>query len=62
MLTRILDGEVKFFTRNGHDWTEKLPAQAAAITKLGIKNGWLDGEMVVPNDQGLPDFQALQNA
>lgn len=62
MLARILDGEVKFFTRNGHDWTEKLPAQAGAIAKLGIKNGWLDGEMVVPNDQGLPDFQALQNA
>lgn len=62
MLARILDGEVKFFTRNGHDWTEKLPAQAAAIAKLGITNGWLDGEMVVPNDQGLPDFQALQNA
>lgn len=61
MLARILDGEVKFFTRNGHDWTEKLPAQAAAVAKLGIKNGWLDGEMVVPNDKGLPDFQALQN-
>ncbi len=62
MLARILDGEVKFFTRNGHDWTEKLPAQAAAIAKLGITNGWLDGEMVVANDKGLPDFQALQNA
>lgn len=62
MLTRIVNGEVRFFTRNGHDWTEKLPAQAAAIAELGVKNGWLDGEMVVPNDQGLPDFQALQNA
>lgn len=62
VLTRILDGEVTFFTRNGHDWTKKLPEQAAAVAALDIENGWLDGEMVVPNDKGLPDFQALQNA
>lgn len=62
ILTRILDGEVRCFTRNGHDWTDKLPEQVAAVSALGIENGWLDGEMVVPNENGLPDFQALQNA
>ena len=29
---------------------------------MGFESGWLDGEVVVPNDVGIPDFQALQNA
>ncbi|RZI67929.1 MAG: ATP-dependent DNA ligase, partial [Pseudomonas sp.] len=62
ILTRIIDGEVKFFTRNGNDWTERLPLQAKAIGGLKLDNTWLDGEVVVLNAAGLPDFQALQNA
>jgi len=62
MLARIDAGEVKLFTRNGHDWTAKMPQQAAALAGLGLESGWLDGEMVVPNEEGTPDFQALQNA
>jgi bifunctional non-homologous end joining protein LigD len=62
IMTRILDGEVRMFTRNGHDWTERLPLQAKAVSELNLGDGWLDGEMVVLNDAGLPDFQALQNA
>ena len=62
LLTRISDGKVKLLTRNGHDWTSKLPAQAEALRKLPIDNSWLDGEMVVLDKDGLPDFQALQNA
>ena len=62
MLARIDAGEVKLFTRNGHDWTAKMPQQAAALAGLGLESGWLDGEMVVPNEEGTPDFQALQKA
>ncbi|WP_296260393.1 MULTISPECIES: DNA ligase D [unclassified Pseudomonas] len=62
ILTRILDGEVRLITRNGHDWTDRLPLQAKAIGELNLGDGWLDGEVVVLNDAGLPDFQALQNA
>ncbi|PTR17216.1 DNA ligase D [Nitrosospira sp. Nsp2] len=29
---------------------------------MGFKSGWLDGEVMVLNENGLPDFQALQNA
>ena len=35
---------------------------AAAIESLGIASAWLDGEIVVMNGDGLPDFNALQNA
>lgn len=62
VMARVADGKVRLFTRNGHDWTEKMASQAEAIAGLGLENSWLDGEMVVLNEQGLPDFQALQNA
>ncbi len=62
VMARVADGKVRLFTRNGHDWTEKMADQAKAIAALGLENSWLDGEMVVLNDEGLPDFQALQNA
>ncbi len=62
ILARILKGEVRLFTRNGHDWTERLPRQAKALQALKLKDSWLDGEVVSLNDDGLPDFQALQSA
>ena len=62
VMARVDNGSVRLFTRNGHDWTHKLPRQAEAIVSLGLESAWLDGEMVVANEQGVPDFQALQNA
>lgn len=62
MLARIENGKVRLFTRNGHDWSHKLPGQAKALVSLGLESAWLDGEIVVANEQGVPDFQALQNA
>lgn len=62
MLARIREGEVRLFTRNGHDWTERLPRQVKALEALKLKDSWLDGEVVSLNADGLPDFQALQNA
>ena len=62
IMARIDHDDVKLFTRNGHDWTHKLPDQAKALAGLGLESAWLDGEMVVTDEQGIPDFQALQNA
>ena len=62
IMARIDHGEVKLITRNGHDWTHKLPGQAMALAALGLESAWLDGEVVVMDEQGFPDFQALQNA
>ena len=62
VMARVDDGKVQLFTRNGHDWTHKLPRQTEAIASLGLASAWLDGEMVVANEDGVPDFQALQNA
>ncbi|MEW5716256.1 DNA ligase D [Pseudomonas sp. SB113] len=62
MLARIREGEVRLFTRNGHDWTERLPRQVKALQALKLRDSWLDGEVVSLDSDGLPDFQALQNA
>lgn len=62
ILARKQGREVRLLTRNGNDWTERLPQQAKALAALDVGDSWLDGEVVVLGDNGLPDFQALQNA
>lgn len=62
LMARIDGPEVRLFTRNGHDWTDKLVPIAQAISDLALDSAWLDGEIVVLNDAGLPDFNRLQNA
>ncbi|MCD2166169.1 DNA ligase D [Comamonas koreensis] len=62
MAARKNGRQLQLWTRNGKDWTAKMPALAAALQHLQLKDAWLDGEVVALNDQGLPDFQRLQNA
>ncbi|UCJ15993.1 DNA ligase D [Pseudomonas sp. MM211] len=62
IMARISEGVVKLFSRNGHDWTQRMAPQAEALGKLKLGDSWLDGEAVVLDDHGMPDFQALQNA
>ncbi|MCI0911330.1 DNA ligase D [Pseudomonas putida] len=62
VLARIDGEDVRLFTRNGHDWSHKMPRQVAALRALGLDSAWLDGEMVVNGENGVADFQALQNA
>ena len=72
LLTRIAGKEgkegkgrgasVRLFTRNGHDWTDKLGPLVQALQRCPLPSGWYDGELVVLNAQGVPDFGALQAA
>ena len=62
LLARIDQGRARLFTRNGNDWTAKLEGLAAAVETLAMQAAWLDGEIVVLNQDGTPDFNALQNA
>ena len=55
-------GKVAVFTRNGHDWSHRVPQQVKELKTLELKSTWLDGELVVLDEDGMPDFQALQNA
>ena len=62
LMARLDKGKVALMTRNGHDWTHKLQALAESLSRLPVASAWLDGEIVVQNEHGTPDFQALQNA
>ncbi len=62
ILARISDGRAQLFTRGGHDWSAKMPSLVHDVAALGVADSWLDGEVVVLDDRGVPDFNALQNA
>lgn len=62
LLTRMEGESIRCFTRNGHDWSAKLPELVTALSKMGLGSCWLDGEIVVQGSDGVPDFGALQNA
>lgn len=62
LLARVDGDAVRLFTRNGHDWTDKLQPLAQAIAELGLTQAWLDGEIVVFGDAGIPNLHRLQNA
>ena len=57
---RVVKGCAVLKTRKGLDWTAKFPALALAAKAL--PDCLLDGEAVVMNAQGTPDFSALQDA
>ncbi|HYF59805.1 MAG TPA: non-homologous end-joining DNA ligase, partial [Burkholderiaceae bacterium] len=62
LLARVEGADVRLVTRNGVDWTARLPHLVEAIRALGVDRAWLDGEIVVAGPDGAPDFQRLQNA
>jgi len=62
MLARLDSSTVRIFTRNGHDWTRRLGRLADAFAGFPVENAWIDGEAVVLDASGKPDFNALQNA
>ena len=62
LMTRIDAGQPLLFTRGGHDWSSKMPVLVGELARLGLDSAWLDGEIVVLNEAGLPDFNGLQNA
>lgn len=53
---------VRIITRGGHDWTSRFPVIAHDALELGVDSAILDGEAVVVDERGAPDFGALQKA
>ena len=62
LLARVAAAGIQLLTRNGHDWTARLLPLHAALVSMQLPPGWYDGEIVVPNAAGVPDFGALQRA
>jgi len=52
--------EIKFYSRNGIDFSERFPVIFQALKKIKHE-AVLDGEIVLLNEKNLPDFQKLQH-
>ena len=52
--------EVKVYTRNGLDWTDKFTPLVAHIAALDLPPCLIDGEIVAYGSDGNPEFAALQ--
>src|ERR1700677_844630 len=57
---RVLNSQVSLKTRKGLDWTARFQAIATSAGKL--PNAILDGEVCALDENGAPDFAALQSA
>lgn len=62
LLARVQGKKLQLFTRNGNDWTHKLKALHAELLRMQLPEGWYDGEIVVLDKEGKPDFGALQQS
>ncbi len=62
MQCHIQSDKVSIYSRNGNDWTAKLPELANALKELPVQDAIVDGELVSVSDDGSTDFQSLQNA
>jgi bifunctional non-homologous end joining protein LigD len=52
--------KVKLYSRNGLSFNERYPALVSELEKLGLR-AVLDGEVVVFDEEGKPNFQKLQH-
>jgi bifunctional non-homologous end joining protein LigD len=59
LVTTIVDGNVRIWSRNAIEWTAKVPEIVAAIRQLGLKSGALDGELIAGKGTQ-QDFNLLQ--
>lgn len=57
---RIDGGTIKLLTRTGLDWTARFPSIAKALKQMGLSAALIDGEIVVEDTGGVPNFSLLQ--
>jgi bifunctional non-homologous end joining protein LigD len=58
----IDQGKVRAYSRPGRDWTGPYRRVVDACANLGCKAALIDGEVVVQDEQGIFDFEALRSA
>ena len=53
--------KARAYTRNGFDWTERYPGITEAAARLECRSAIIDGEIIVQDERGVSDFDALRN-
>jgi bifunctional non-homologous end joining protein LigD len=62
MHARLDHGAVRLLTRTGLDWTHKYPAIADAVSSIGARQAYLDGELCGVRPDGITSFSMIQAA
>jgi len=62
MLCHLSRGQVRFWSRNQKDWTEKFQNLRKAVEIFPATNAILDGEVVIVDKAGRSSFQSLQQS
>jgi bifunctional non-homologous end joining protein LigD len=62
VLCRIDKGRATFLTREEQDWTRRFGSLVEAAQDLPVKQAFLDGEVVALEENGMTNFQLLQNS
>ena len=55
------NGQAQFFTRRGHDWSDRVNSLVLATGAINSYGCIIDGEVVVPLEDGGTDFGALES-
>lgn len=55
-------GQVRVFSRNGHDWSDRYPSIVRAAAELACQSAIIDGEAIVQDDNGASNFEANTHA
>ncbi|MGA0601534.1 RNA ligase family protein [Caulobacter sp. KR2-114] len=58
----IRDGSVRLVTRGGHDWTHRYGDLGAQLASLPCNDAVIDGEIAVPDHDGVTRLSGLQAA
>lgn len=59
LLATVVRGRARLWSRNGLDWTTRLPDIARAVESLGLRSARIDGELLAV-DEGGGSFARLQ--
>jgi bifunctional non-homologous end joining protein LigD len=57
----LVNAAVKIFTRRGNDWTNRFKKIADDAWHINAGAAIIDGEVIVPSENGVSDFSVLQN-
>lgn len=60
-LAQITKGEVLLYSRNQKSFNSDFPAIVKELQKLKVESALLDGEVVILDESGKPNFQLMQN-
>jgi bifunctional non-homologous end joining protein LigD len=57
----LANATVRVFTRRGNDWTKRFKKIADDAWHITAGSAIIDGEVIVPSENGVSDFSVLQN-